>query len=158
MDKYQMEQIITEQTSTIIKIFYLIFHLINGLLGPLFLYCIVWYEKFSSDLHVRTVLNQLLTHLIYIIFIMGPIIKIPYIAFFYVGPFSDLSCDWIILFGRYSFICFLLEMTLRQVVQYLYIFQWKCVVRLNDDFAAFFLTLWNLAFSAGNDLTQVSHF
>ena len=138
-----------------LKIFYLCFHIFSSLIGPVFLYCIVWYEKFSTDLHVRTVLNQLLTYLCYIIFIMGPIAKIPHVAFFFVGPFSDLSCDLFILLGRYSFVCVLMEMTLRQAVKYFYIFQWKSVVGLNDDFAAAFLTLWNLVLSAGNYLIRV---
>ena len=135
-----------------LKIFYLIFHLFNGLLGPVFLYCVVWYEKFSSDLRVRTLLNQLLTHLCYITFTSGLIIRIPYITLFFLSPFSDESRDFIILFSRYSFVCIILEITLCQVVKYFYIFQWKYVVGLNDDFAAVFLTLWNLFISAGNYL------
>ena len=130
----------------------MIFQIFTGFFGPCFLYFIVWYEKYSTDLQVRKLLNQLLTHICYIIFILGPSARIPFVAFFFVGPFSDLSCDLVIFLSRYGFVCLLMEMTLRQVVKYFYIFRWKSIVGLNDDFAAAFLTMWNLVSSAGNYL------
>ena len=49
--------------------------------------------------------------------------------------------------GRYCFVCRLIQLTIRQLIKYLYIFQWKHVVSLNDDFFAIYFTLCNILLS-----------
>ena len=129
------------------KVFYLIFHILLTFIGPSLLYSIAWYERFSSDLRYRTLMNQLLSH-ISVLSIVGCVLsRIPYVSMFFIGPFSSTTCDMIILFGRYMFLSILIEFTIRQVIKYLYIFQWKYLVSLNADFFAIYFTACNLLLS-----------
>jgi hypothetical protein len=52
-------------------------------------------------------------------------------------------CNLICVIGRYLFLCSLTQLTLRQLIKYLYIFHWNYATRINDDFAALFLLLAN---------------
>jgi len=58
-----------------------------------------------------------------------------------------MVCDVNIFFGRLSFVLTITEITSRQLIKYLYIFKWKSLVRLNDDFFALFVTIINLVLS-----------
>jgi len=131
----------------LIKVLFLIFNILLTFIGPSLLYSIIWYERFSSDLRCRTLMNQLLSH-IYIFSLVGCfIVRIPSLSIVFIGPFSSTTCDVIIFLGRYLFLCNITEFTIRQVIKYLYIFQWKYIVSLNDDFFAIYFTLCNFLLS-----------
>jgi hypothetical protein len=131
-----------------VKSVYLICNIILTLICPAFLYGIVWYEKNSSNLRYRTLINQLLSHLCFLL-LLGCILANPLSIFSIIfGPFGSESCNVMLLVGRYLFACAIVELTLRQVIKYFYIFQWKYIVRINDDFAAFVITTSNIILSA----------
>ena len=46
-----------------IKVIYILFHLIITLVSPSLFLSIIWYEKTSSNLTYRTLINQVLSHL-----------------------------------------------------------------------------------------------
>jgi hypothetical protein len=126
-----------------LKLAFLIYHLLFTFVSPALLYSVIWYEKNSSDLRSRTLINQLLSHLCFIVLLSSLIARPLSVSVVFLGPFSTEKCDVILFVGRYLFICCLGQLTLRQVIKYLYIFQWKHLVGLNEDFAAFFVTLTN---------------
>ncbi len=116
-------------------------------IGPLFLYCIVWYEENSADFRYRTIINQLFSQLCYAqifgCYIGGPL----YMAVLMLGPLSPRNCDFITFTGRFLYIDCITLINIRHIFKYLYIFKWKYVVYLNDDFFAKFFTYVTLAFS-----------
>jgi hypothetical protein len=117
-------------------------------LGPSLLYAVIWYERFSADLMYRTLINQLLSHLCYIQALNCILSRLAFILIYSFGPFPGIACDVIFTYARYAFVATITEITIRQVIKYFYIFNWKHVVGLNDDFAAFYITFVNLGLSA----------
>jgi len=73
--------------------------------------------------------------------------RIVYNSFVFIGPFSSFSCGVIMAIGRFCFVSRIMELVIRQFIKYFYIFQWKYLVSLNDDFFAIFLTLCNIQLS-----------
>ena len=64
------------------------------------------------------------------------------------APHSPEFCDWHLFSGRFFFLLYLTEITLWQSVKYLYIFQWKHMVHLDDQIVAQCITIVSVAFSA----------
>ena len=71
-----------------------------------------------------------------------------FMSFFVFGPLDTNLCHGIMSFGRVLYLAVILELTLRQLIKYLYIFQWRHVVGINDDFFAMFLSTANLGLSS----------
>ncbi len=95
-----------------LKFFYLVFQIIISVVGPSLLYSIYWYERFSADLHFRTLLNQLISHFC-LLSIAGCIFaRFPYVLILFFGPFSVPICDFTILTGRFLFLSVLTEITI----------------------------------------------
>jgi hypothetical protein len=63
------------------------------------------------------------------------------------GPYSLNVCNGILFVGRFFFLLYLTEITLWQATKYLYIFQWKYLVALNDQFVAICITICAVTFS-----------
>ena len=53
-------------------------------------------------------------------------------------------CNFMTFQGRLNYFCSLTSLTMRQVIKYLYIFKWRFVNGLEENFAALFLMLWNI--------------
>ena len=130
-----------------IKAFYLIFHILLTFIGPGLLYSIVWYERFSSDIRYRTLMNQLLSHICTFSIVDCLSNRILYVSILYIGPYSTSVCQFSSFVGRYFYLIRIIELSIRQLIKYFYIFQWKYIVSLNNDFFAIFFTLCNLALS-----------
>ena len=130
-----------------IKVFYLIFHILLTFIGPILLYSIVWYERFSSDIRCRTLLNQLLAHICISSIIDCLINRTIYVSIIFIGPYSTSTCDCISFMGRFCFLIRIMELSIRQLIRYFYIFQWKYLVSLNNDFFAIYFTLCNVILS-----------
>ncbi len=127
-----------------IKVIYLIFHILLTFIGPGLLYSIVWYERYSSDIRCRTLMNQLLAHICILSIIDCLINRIPYISIIFIGPYSSTTCGYLSFMGRFCYLIRIIELSIRQIIKYFYIFQWKYLVSLNNDFFAIFFTIWNL--------------
>ncbi len=57
------------------------------------------------------------------------------------------KCDIIIMIGRFFFVVCISLIAIRHAVKYFYIFKWKYVVLLNDDFFSKFITILILVLS-----------
>jgi len=77
-----------------LKFFYLVFQIIITVVGPCLLHSIYWYERFSAELHYRTLLNQLISHFC-LLSIAGCIFaRFPYVLIlFFWSIFS--TCLWL---------------------------------------------------------------
>jgi hypothetical protein len=115
--------------------------------GPSLLYIVIWYERYGADLMYRTLLNQLLSHLCYMELFTCVMTRINYFGIFCFGQVPGFYCNASIFFGRFSLVVTLSQITIRQILKYLYIFKWKNIVGLNDNFFALFVTLVNLFLS-----------
>ena len=130
-----------------IKILDVVFNFFIILLGPLLLYSVIWYERFSADLMYRTLINQLLSHLCYIQIVSCFLTRIAFFLNYCFSPLPLGVCDVGKFVGRWGFVCMLTQITTRQLIKYLYIFKWKCIVCLEDDFFALFITISNILHS-----------
>ena len=117
------------------------------LLGPSLFICIIWYEKYSCNLHYRTLINQLLSHFCRLHLFGCLVARTPYIYFLSFGHFSNVGCEITVFLGLVFYISIVTQVCMRQVIKYLYIFKWRYVIGLNDDFFATFLTLANVLLS-----------
>lgn len=130
-----------------LKVSYLIFHIILTFIGPALLYSIVWYERFSSDIRYRTLMNQLLSHMCIFSIVDCLINRTLYVSIIIIGPYSYSYCEFLSFMGRYFYLIRIMELSIRQLFRYFYIFQWKYFVSLNNDFFAIYFTICNLTLS-----------
>ena len=131
-----------------IKIVYVIWHILVTIISPCLLYTFVWYERNSADFRYRTLINQILTHCCCIEIAACIFGRNLYLSFYIIGPLSDIWCDALLLQYRFFYLSLIFEATIRQGIKFLYIFQWKHLVALNDDFSALFVTIYNLGTSS----------
>ena len=129
-----------------IKVLTLVLNVIIILVGPLLLYSVIWYERFSADLIYRTLINQLLSHLCRMEIAICLSTRITYFVTYCLSPLPMPICDLNIFIGRVTFIIMITQITIRQLIKYLYIFNWRALVSLNDDFFAVFITTVNVVF------------
>jgi hypothetical protein len=127
-----------------LKVLYLVFHILLTFIAPGLLYSVVWYERFSSDIRCRTLINQLLAHICIFSIIDCLINRTLYLSIIFTGPYSSTVCGYVSLMGRFCYLIRITELSIRQLVIYFYIFQWNYLVSLNNDFYSIFFTLWNL--------------
>ena len=128
-------------------LFFLLYQIAITLTAPIIQYSIYWYERYSADIRYRTLMNQLLSHYFLVCFFGSFIPRIPQAIYHLQGPMSPSFCTFSMGFSRYIFLLSITELGTRQTIKLLYIFKWKYIVGLNDDFAAFFLTLNNIVLS-----------
>lgn len=112
--------------------------------GTILLYGVIWYERFSADLRYRTLMNQMLSHLCIFHIIEGPNFLLGFVIFFCFDEQPEVVCHVFIFIGRLLFLCSLTQLLLRQMIKYVYIFHWKYVTYINDDFAALWLIMTNI--------------
>ena len=130
------------------KLIYIIFHILLTFVAPSVLSCIVWYERYGSELRYRTMAHMILSNVCVILIARCFTTRIPHIAILFISPLSPSKCDAIIFFARYSFLCTCIEIAIWQLAKYFYIFKWQHVVGLNDKFFSNYLTMCNLLLSA----------
>ena len=129
-----------------IKVINLTLNVVITLVGPVLLYSVVWYERFSADLLYRTLINQLLSHLCRMEIVICLSTRITYFVNYCFSPLPLPVCDATMFIGRVTFIIMITQMTIRQFIKYLYIFNWKSIASLNDNFSAAFITAVNVGF------------
>jgi hypothetical protein len=129
------------------KVFFLVFQILLTFVVPVLLYSVIWYEKNCFELNYRTVLNYILSHICMISIARSFVVRIPHAIMLLTAPYSTGTCNFIVFIGRYSFLCIHTELCIWQVVKFLYIFQWKHIVILNENFLAIYLAMWNFLMS-----------
>jgi hypothetical protein len=130
------------------KTIFVTWHALLTIIGPALFVAIIWYEKYSANLHYRTLINQLLSHFCRLHLFGCLVVRLPYVYFLSFGNFSDLGCEITVYLGLVFYISMVTQICIRQVIKYLYIFKWRYVIGLNDDFFATFLTLANILLSS----------
>ena len=96
------------------------------------------------SLLLRTLLNQMLSN-VCILNIWFTLVNIS--TFLLVFSFNSLPnqlCELIVSHARLIFICSLLQLTIRQLVKYVYIVLWKYMSIIDDEFVALFLLQWGM--------------
>jgi len=129
-----------------IKVFNVVLNIFIMVFSPLLFYSVIWYERFSADIVYRTLINQLLSNLCLIQIVGCVISRINYFIIYCLSPLPLAICDLTNYLGRWTFLVMMTQITLRQFIKYLYIFNWKCVASLNDDFFSLYITTWNIIF------------
>ena len=130
-----------------LKYFSLGFHIIITFIGPGLLYWVIWYETYGCNANYRTVVNILLSHICWINLARCIITRIPHVIIMIHRLHSILLCDAFVLGARFCYLCLMTEILVWQVMKYIYIFHWKNVVAINDNFIACFLTTTNILLS-----------
>ena len=127
-----------------LKCFFIAFHIIITFIGPALLYCVIWYENYGCDARYRTVVNILLSHSCWINLTRCIVERIPHVIMMILAPHSSRVCDGFLFLARFDHLCLMSELLLWQAIRYIYIFHWKNVATLDDQFIACFLTTTNL--------------
>jgi hypothetical protein len=73
---------------------------------------------------------------------------IGFVIYFCFDEHPEIFCHIFAFAGRFLFICSLNQLTLRELIKYYYIFHWKHITCLNDDFTAVFLLRANIMLSS----------
>ena len=127
-----------------LKITVVVLNVLIVFIGPFLLYLVIWYERFSSDIMYRTLINQLLSRLCFIEILSCFFSRLSFFSSYCFGPLPSRVCDFSTLLTRYSLFLTMNQITIRQLIKFLYVFKWKYLAGLHADFSAHFLTLLNI--------------
>ena len=115
------------------RYFFLTFAIITTLLGPLTLYCVIWFERFGSD-QKRTLINMLPAVGCWSAVEFLILVQIPEIFRYIYGPLNPTVC-LVHLFFRSRIYCdLLLQLDAAAIVRYVSIFWLKNPAGLRDEF------------------------
>ena len=145
---YQLENIFDNHVS---KIFALsMASAFSAAMVPLMI-GIIWYEK---DNHSRTLINQLLSSLMYWMLIWIIAIQPPTFWILAFGPLSSATFCALHSFIRNAFIiqCLFIQIA-TLVTRYIFIFHLKNPTALQDDFWNIFINMWAFAWSLLSQFT-----
>jgi hypothetical protein len=120
--------------------------ILNVLLCPPLLICIIWFERFGSD-KKRTLLNRLVSMNCWTGIEFLSLSQIPEIVRFIYGPLPDLFCYIHVIFRNAFMWMFLLYIDAILIVRYIFIFYLKNPAAFNDDFWSNFIGIWIHGFS-----------
>jgi hypothetical protein len=132
-----------------IQAVHLFFHIILTFIAPVLNYVVVWYQTNDAS-HQRNLLtNQLLSHVCIISIVRCFTVRIASVLWLHFGPFATAVCNVALLAGRFFFVLVLVELTLWQLIKYLYLFWPQYLLNINDNFMAMFLTFLNIFVNVG---------
>jgi hypothetical protein len=115
--------------------------------GPIMMGAVVWYESNSVNLMQRNIISQMLTNLCKSLIVVCIANGVSYFIRAFYSPMSRNLCDAGMYLGRWTY-CYLFTHTCtRQFFKGLYIYNWKFMVRLNEDFVAFYATIMVAVFA-----------
>jgi len=123
-----------------LKTVLILFHIAFTVTGPLLLYSIIWYERYSADIHHRTLINQLLSNICMINLVNCFSGRILANVLFVTGPNPVGPCSASILWNKFWFLAIIQLLLTQQIAKVFYVFKWKLVVGLNENFFARFFT------------------
>lgn len=114
--------------------------------GTLFIYTVIWFEKFGSD-KKRTILNLLFSMNNYIIILFLWFIQIPETSRYIHGPLPFFICYGQQVFRNFFIMSMVLFADAVTVSRYAFIFWLKNPAAFNDDFWYCFIAVWIFGFS-----------
>ncbi len=128
------------------KVVYALYQLLVPITAPLVLYSIHWYISYGAHFQYRTLMNKLLSHFCLLNLLGYFTSRFMHCLIFFTGPLSMSYCSFSLFCGRFFFMSAMGELVVQQIIKFFYIFQWKYLAGMNDDFAAIYLTLFNILF------------
>ena len=126
------------------KIFAILFSIIGGLIVNPILCLIIKYER---DKHYRTLINQLLSVLIYNVIILPVLLQCLKLYHYSVGSMHWFFCFLDVFLKPIAIMLDFLLLDAMCIVQYMFIFHLKNPNGMQDDFWKRFLIIWVIAFA-----------
>ena len=117
---------------------FLAFGIFSSLLGPLALYCVIWFERFGSD-SKRTLLNMLASLGCWSLIEFIIFVEIPEIIRHFIGPFNPLFCFFHQTNRSRIYNDILLQLDTIPIIRYMSIFWLKNPAGINDEFWIVFI-------------------
>jgi hypothetical protein len=108
------------------------------------LYSIIWFEKNN---HHRTLINQLVSSIIWFGIFWNTFIQIPTVLRYMLGPFPPFLCHVDIVFRNTFTMQGLLYLDAIIIVRYVFLFHLKNPTALKDGFWRLFLNIWTSGIS-----------
>ena len=123
------------------KILSLAFSLTGIIFGPMFLYSIIWFEKFGSDQR-RFFINKMVSSICWSVVALIIFVQVPEIVFHFYLPFPDLYCQFYIVCKNAIVVQAILFLDAIVIFKYISIFWLKNPLSLKDDFWCLFINIW----------------
>ncbi len=122
--------------------------ILGHVVGNGLLFGILWYELFGGMDQYKTVLNQLMAHLIFATLLGQIVISNGLMVAMSLNSGSMLFCDIVFGASNMMIIYLVLGMTMNHVIRYYLIFILKRIYGYDDNFLAFYISLLILVISA----------
>ena len=117
-----------------------------NLMSGIFMYSIIWYERFGSD-RKRILTNKFVSMICWSAIFGAQFAFFSDTSFFLFAPMSKFSC-WAISFVRFTIASNILTLLNCIVVsKYIFIFWMKNPGSVHDDFWHVFISMWAFGFS-----------
>ena len=126
------------------KVFAILFSILGGLIVNPILYLIIKYEK---EKHYRTLINQLLSVLIYNVIVLSVVIQCIQLYRYSVGSLHWIFCSLDVLLRPITTMLDFLLLDAICLVRYIFIFHLKNPNAMQDDFWKQFIVIWVIGFS-----------
>ena len=126
------------------KIFGIIFSFVGGLIVNPILLLIIKYER---DKHYRTLINQLLSVLIYNVILLSVILQCLKIYHYTVGYMHSFFCFVDVFLKPVAVMLDFLLLDAMCFIRYMFIFHLKNPNGLQDDFWKSFIVMWVISFA-----------
>ena len=126
------------------KVFAILFSILGGLIVNPILYLIIKYEK---EKHYRTLINQLLSVLIYNVIVLSVVIQCIQLSHYTVGSLHWLICSMDVLLKPITTMLDFLLLDAICLVRYIFIFHLKNPNAMQDDFWKLFIVIWVIGFA-----------
>ena len=127
-------------SNTILKHFTIATFFIGTFFGIISMSGMIWYER-KGNHRYRTVVNQLVSTLLWIVVWYISLVYIPEGARYLVGPLNETYCEVHNWLKNFLFIGAFLTLDCISLLRYAFIFNWKNFAVINDDLIAIFLNL-----------------
>ena len=118
-----------------------IFSLLSSSIVVVFLYGIIWFERFGTD-NKRTFINKLVSSQCWSLILYFAFCQTADTFVYIVGPYPELLCFFILVIKNSLKAQVLLFIDLSLFTQYFFIFWLKNPAAVNDDFWSRFSTIW----------------
>jgi len=132
-------QVLMENNLT--KIMCLLVSLLGIIFGPMFLYIVIWFEKFGSD-KKRTLLNRFASMFCWECIKFMLLVQTIEAVRFLNGPLPHFICNVQLIIRNSTVFNFLLYMDASILIRYIFIFWLKNPAAFKDDFWILFVCIW----------------
>ena len=129
-------------------VFWIIWFLAIESFGNLSLFATFAYEKYGMDPKKRTIINQLLTQISFIVIFLNILVLPPILWKIFIGPLYPFMAIFAIKTLGFLFFMYSLTTTEIMIFKCLFIWKWTWTVSRDENFYSFFALLFNLLISS----------